>query len=183
MAPLVWWTWVASPGPGGRQVAILRLHVTSTGHRMNAAYSCASKSYVRQSTKEEPNFGESRKAEVRRTLTLRSSVHRCLPGEVRQEVCQHRPDGRPDDSTHDRRRKWVPEETWVLLVAHDDLPRWFTTWMEGKEGEVGHGRGPRWRREGHGRGPRGLERRTLRRHQGEECQYAVAAQGDKPSRL
>jgi hypothetical protein len=55
-------------------VAVLRLHAASAGHVTKAAYSCLRGVYVRQSTKEAPNFLELRKApDLPRTPCMRTS--------------------------------------------------------------------------------------------------------------
>ena len=51
---------VAGPDLEGGQVAVLRLHMATTGHITNAAYSCMRKGYVLQSTKEALNCVELR---------------------------------------------------------------------------------------------------------------------------
>src|SRR5215217_2606620 len=64
------WGRVAIPGLEGGQVAVLRSHVASAGHVMNAAYSCLRRVYVRQGTKHvRPQVS----AELRRTPCMRTS--------------------------------------------------------------------------------------------------------------
>src|SRR5215217_3837179 len=64
------WGQVAIPGLEGGQVAVLRSHVASAGHVMNAAYSCLRRVYVRQGTKHvRPQVS----AELPRTPCMRTS--------------------------------------------------------------------------------------------------------------
>jgi hypothetical protein len=94
---------VAVPGLGKDQVAVLRLHVASSGHTTKAAYSCMSKEYVLQRSmcsiapKKRTNFGELRNHEGRRIPFLRipllsTSVNRVASDTSRAEdkcVIQH----------------------------------------------------------------------------------------------
>jgi hypothetical protein len=61
-------------------VAVLRLHMATTGHITNAAYSCMRKGYVLQSTKEALNCVELRVCELRRIPLPRTLVNIKLSG-------------------------------------------------------------------------------------------------------
>jgi hypothetical protein len=72
-------------------VAVLRLHMASTGHITNAAYSCMRKGYVLQSTKEALIFREPRNGEVRRINPLRTRVNVKLRGRSIEAELDARP--------------------------------------------------------------------------------------------